>query len=161
MKVKVPVQRSRVVAIGVLLAVASVVMAAPAALANNDWDNLYSLEACKSPSSSTFKFKVYYNSWRKEAHRSVGYSVYDFNALAPGGSIPNTVPLKYCADTGAGSEQHIKNNTASAANDHTSYKANIYVNSGYKGAVDVIDTLSYWSQLDDTYNNNASFKWTS
>jgi hypothetical protein len=100
---------------------------------------------------------VYYNSDFKNAYRDIGYSVYNFGNEPPY-SHGGPYPLKYCLNKGAGSGQGMKNNAASAKNFHSTYVADMYYNSGWKGAV---DDISWGRNLNYTYNNNASFKWRS
>ncbi|MFI6403262.1 hypothetical protein [Streptomyces sp. NPDC050548] len=148
---------------GATAALALSVALAPAATAD-DVDNLQSMQACSvSPSRSTFKFHIYYNSGENGSWRNVGYSVYDFDALRPGDGHAH--PLVFCL-LGAsapwpGSGQHIKNNAASAENDHYKYWARVYYHSGYKGAQDVMAPYQHIDRFPHVYNNNASFQWTS
>ncbi|MFE5741321.1 hypothetical protein [Streptomyces celluloflavus] len=141
----------------------AVLIATPAAA--DDTDNLYSPQACKNPSSSTFKFHIYYNSGQNGAYRNIGYSIYDFND-APDGVVGAQTPLTFCVINGAsapwpGSGLKIKNNAASGENEHYKYKARVYFNSGYKGAQDVMAPYQHIDRFRNVYNNNASFNWTS
>ncbi|WP_078850198.1 hypothetical protein [Streptomyces sp. NRRL F-5126] len=144
----------------IAMAAAAVLVGAPVASANNDEENLMSMEACKVPYTSKFKFAIYYNSGLNGAYRDIGYSVYDFNALRIGGTDPSTHPLTFC-DGHAGAGQHIKNNAASGENNHPTYMARVYYNSGYKGSQDVIGPYQQHDQFVNVYNEDASFKWTS
>ncbi len=71
-----------------------------------------------------------------------------------------TQPLNFCHG-GNGNLQGIKNNAASAKNKHSTYYSVVYFNSGYKGNSDWIAPGTGWSQLSNTYNDNASFAWQS
>ena len=154
-------------AIGALVGAAAAlvlsVAVAPAAMAD-DMDNLQSMQACSVlPYRSAFKFHIYYNSGENGSWRNIGYSVYDFDALRPGDG--HAQPLLFCR-LGAsapwpGSGQRIKNNAASAENDHNKYWARVYYHSGYKGAQDVMAPYQHIDRFPHVYNNNASFKWTS
>ncbi|WP_393077959.1 hypothetical protein [Streptomyces sp. LN704] len=154
-------------AMGVLAGAAAAlfisVSAAPVAQAD-DGDNLLSMEACAElPSSSDFKFHIYYNSGENGAWRNIGYSVYDFDALRPGDGHAH--PLRFCmlgaSSPWPGSGKNIKNNAASAENDHHSYWARVYFHSGYKGAQDVMAPYQHIDRFRNVYNENASFRWTS
>ncbi|MFJ8085227.1 hypothetical protein ACIQ6Y_31975 [Streptomyces sp. NPDC096205] len=137
------------------------------AAANTDESNLMSMEACQEwPGASAFKLALYYNSSQGGAWRNIGYSVYDFGALRPGGDWPGTHPLRFCVINGAsspwpGSGLNIKNNAASGENFHYKYYARIYFNSGYKGPQDVMAPYQHIDRFRNVYNENASFKWTS
>lgn len=150
------------VAAGIALSLSSV---SNALAVNYDDDNLFSMEACKEQGASSFKFHIHYNSGQGGTYRNIGYSVYDFDALRPGGSIPNTYQLKYCTFGGSspwpGSGQKIKNNAASGSNDHYKYMARVYFNSGYKGAQDAMAPYQHIDRFRNVYNDNASFRWTS
>ncbi|WP_432062286.1 hypothetical protein [Streptomyces sp. S1] len=131
------------------------------AQANTGLENQQSIETCKSQASSTFKFALYYNSNYGGAWRNIGYSVWDFADEPIGGQgQAGLEPLRYCP-SGAGANQDIKNNAASAKNKHSSYYAVVYYNSGYKGNADWIGWKNSWSKLVNTYNENASFAWQS
>ncbi|MEF3118894.1 hypothetical protein [Streptomyces chrestomyceticus] len=137
-------------------------MGAPAAYAgSNEESNLLSMETCyKSPGNSTFKFHVFYNSGHTGAFRNIGYSVYDFGHVYIGvGDGPSGNPLRFCPG-GTGAGKSVKNNAASASNTHSKYSATMYFNSGYKGASDRLGSGSFMSRLKNTYNNNASFRWS-
>ncbi|MFH8553291.1 hypothetical protein ACH4FE_06585 [Streptomyces celluloflavus] len=135
--------------------------AGPAAWASSEDDsNLHSMEACAAPSISAFKLHMHYNSGQNGAYRNIGYSVYDFDRVQPGGSDPGAYPLTYCPG-GSGTGQHIKNNAASGENEHYKYWARVYYNSGYKGAQDVMAPYQHIDQFRNVYNENASFQWTS
>ncbi|QKW10883.1 hypothetical protein HUT18_14385 [Streptomyces sp. NA04227] len=139
----------------------------PAAQASSyDDANLYSMETCEYPSVSQFKFHLYYNSGQGGSYRNIGYSVYDFDHVYPGGSDPSSHPIKFCIIPGAsgywpGSGQHVKNNAASGENEHYKYWARVYYNSGYKGAQDVMAPYQHIDRFVNVYNENASFRWTS
>jgi hypothetical protein len=141
--------------------------ASPARADDNyyDDDNLFSIEACESPDSSSFNFHIYYNSGLNGAWRNIGYHVYNFDVLRPGGSSHDTYPLRFCSEGASspwpGSGQHIKNNAASGENTHYKYKAHVYYNSGYKGVQDVMDPYQHHDRFINVYNENASFQWTS
>ncbi|MEV3853705.1 hypothetical protein AB0J38_05180 [Streptomyces sp. NPDC050095] len=124
--------------------------------------NLHSMEACENASTSSFKFHIYYNSGLNGADRSIGYSVYDFNALRPGDG--HAYPLRFCDRNGAssavpGSSQKIKNNAAGGENTHYKYRAEVCFNSGYKGVRDKIDPYQHHDVFRYVYNENASFRW--
>jgi hypothetical protein len=135
---------------------------------DNQWDdeNLMSPEACQEiPWNSAYKFHIYYNSKQGGAWRNIGYRVYNFDVLRPGGSIPNTYQLKFCSIGASspwpGSGQRIKNNAASGENTHPKYVAHVYFNSGYKGAEDRLAPYEDLDRFRNVYNDNASFQWTS
>ncbi|WP_405899177.1 hypothetical protein OG242_18165 [Streptomyces sp. NBC_00727] len=132
------------------------------AQASTGAENQDSPEACvKSQSASTFKFAIYYNSNYGGAYRNIGYSVWDFADERIGGSPQaGTQPLLFCHG-GNGNLTGIKNNAASARNKHSTYYSVVYFNSGYKGNSDWIAPGTGWSQLSNTYNDNASFAWQS
>ncbi|WP_240435025.1 hypothetical protein [Streptomyces sp. YIM 130001] len=98
------------------------------------------------------------------SYRNIGYSVYDFNAVRPGGSNPGTYSLKFCvfgaSNPWPGSAQKIKNNAASGDNDHYKYTARVYYNSGYKGAQNSMAPYQHIARFTKVYNDNASFRWT-
>jgi hypothetical protein len=71
------------------------------------------------------------------------------------GAIYNLEDLIFAAGTGSGSGQYIKNNAASAENDHSSYYFFSFYNSGWQGSYDIIPPNS-WANLNATYNENAS-----
>ncbi len=139
----------------------SLAMPAQADTANPNLDNQMSPETCKSQAASGYKFAIYYNSNYGGAWRNIGYGVYDFGHVPIGGAPQGGLqPLRYCG-TGAGANQDIKNNAASAKNKHSSYYGVLYYNSGYKGNADWIGWQNSWSKLINTYNQNASFSWQS
>lgn len=152
---------------GVCAAVAlTLSMPGSAHAGSGDDANLHSMEACQEwPSSSAFKFHIYYNSGMNGSWRNIGYSVWDFNAVRPGGSDPGAYPLKFCqigaSSPWPGSGQRIKNNAASAENDHYKYMANVHYNSGYKGPADIMGPGQSIARFRNVYNENASFEWTS
>ncbi|MFG3134303.1 hypothetical protein [Streptomyces tendae] len=157
------IRRKRYVLAPGLLAVATVLGVAPAAAAL-DTDNLYSVEACKDPGASKFKFHIYYNSGLNGSYRNIGYAVYNFNDV-PDGVVGVTSALRFC-QIGAsapwpGSNQLIKNNAASGENDHYKYYANVYYYSGYKGAHDIMGPYQHHDRFVNVYNENASFQFTS
>lgn len=153
--------------LGVLAGAAAVfvtaTVVAPVAQADDE-DNLYSMQACDElPSTSDFKFHIYYNSGQGGAWRNIGYSVYDFNALRPGDGHAH--PLRFCnigaSNPWPGSLQNIKNNAASGENDHYKYWARVYFHSGYKGNQDAMAPYQHIDRFRNVYNENASFRWTS
>ncbi|MGW4020308.1 hypothetical protein [Streptomyces sp. NPDC005009] len=122
------------------------------------------MEACKPPSSSKFKFHIYYNSGMNGSYRNIGYAVYNFDDV-PDGVVGVTSPLRFC-EMGAsapwpGSNQRIKNNAASGENDHYKYYAHVYYYSGYKGNQDVMAPYQHIARFTKVYNENASFRFTS
>ncbi|MFF6995232.1 hypothetical protein ACFY93_09770 [Streptomyces sp. NPDC008313] len=153
--------------VGATTALALTVGAASDAQASSGDDaNLHSMEACqKEPWNSDFKFHLWYNSGQNGTYRNIGYSVYDFNAIRPGGSDPGTYALRFCilgaSSPWPGSGQKIKNNAASGENDHHRYWARVYFHSGYKGAQDVMAPYQHIDRFRNVYNENASFRWTS
>lgn len=146
-----------------LTAAVSLLVSAPTANADVvDYENLYGPDRCKEPGASAFKFHIYFNSGMNGAYRNVGYSVYNFDRLVPGGSDPGAYPLKYCivgAGGSPGSGQKIKNNAASGENDHYKYKARVHFYSGYTGPKDVMNPGQTIAQFRYVYNENASFSW--
>ncbi|MER5181498.1 peptidase inhibitor family I36 protein [Streptomyces sp. NPDC002896] len=76
-----------------------------------------------------------------------------------GSNVADFAGYKFLS-SGAGQGQAVKNNAASATND-SAYAATIFYNSNYGGACDKIADYSYTTQLHNTYNENASFKWNS
>ncbi|MFI6465521.1 hypothetical protein [Streptomyces sp. NPDC050528] len=129
---------------------------APAQADGFDDENIQG--ACQG--NSSFRFRLYYNSGTAGAYRDIRYAVGNF------GSVPLTAggnySLKYCAGTGAGAGQDIKNNAASARNSHTSYGACVYFSSWYNGAMDSLQPAvptPVSKNLVNTYNENASFQW--
>lgn len=123
-----------------------------------DSENQGSPEACRSPGSSKFKFTLYYNSNFAGAYRNIGYAVGNFADVRIGGAPQAGLqPLHYCS-TGNGSGQSIKNNAASAENRHSTYIGWVYYNSWFQGASDAV---GFGRNLNNTYNNNASFQWKS
>ncbi|KAK1185259.1 hypothetical protein B7755_048580 [Streptomyces sp. NBS 14/10] len=138
---------------------------APNALADNNTDNIFSMEICKDPFASKFKLHLYYNSGQGGAYRNIGYSVYDFSAVKIGGSDPTVHVMKFCqlgvSNPWPGSGQRLKNNAASGENEHYKYMARVYFNSGYKGAQDVMGPQQHIDQFRHVKNENASFRWTS
>ncbi|MGW4024047.1 hypothetical protein [Streptomyces sp. NPDC005009] len=128
-------------------------------------ENYFSSSAC---SGSTFKFTFRYNSNMAGAYRKLGYAHANLAATdmyQPVGSSDTDLeyPLRFCSGTGNGAGQVIKNNAASATNAHTSYGARVYYNSWWQGAYDGFQPgipTPYSRNLDNTYNNNASFKWS-
>ncbi|MBM7054300.1 MULTISPECIES: hypothetical protein [Streptomyces] len=144
-------------------AVFGVMVAAPTASADViDYENLYSSEGCKEPTPSKFKFHIYFNSGMDGSYRNIGYSVYDFDRLKPGGSDPGAYPLRFCiigASGTPGAGQKIKNNAASAENDHYKYKARVHFYSGYTGPKDVMNPGQTIARFRYVYNENASFSW--
>ncbi|GAA4561524.1 hypothetical protein ACFYN9_38325 [Streptomyces collinus] len=157
-----PVKRAAVVG----AALAAVFTMSPNAQAlDGDHHNLYSPSACDDHWRSAFSFHIFFNSNLKGSYRNIGYSVYDFGSLKAGAGDPNHYPLRFC-QMGAsapwpGSNQKIKNNAASARNDHYKYIGRVYYRSGYKGAQDVLSPNETIGKFSKVYNENASFKWTS
>jgi hypothetical protein len=158
-------RRTTTVAVSISTVLAATLALAPSATADQfDNENLYSMEACYAPWNSKFKFHLYYNSGMDGAYRNIGYSVYNFDQLRPGGSFTGYYPLKFCV-LGAGgatpgSGQRVKNNAASGENDHYKYTARVYFESGYNGAQDVMGPYQHIARFPHVYNENASFKWT-
>jgi hypothetical protein len=150
----------RIKALGIAIAAtAALVSSTGTASAYNSGDdqNYSSPEAC---SGSTFKFVFRYNSGNTGAYRKLGYSQGNLGVsdiYTTGGGEP----LRFCAGTGNGAGQSIKNNAASATNGHPSYIGVVYYNSWWKGAYDSFggNALPMARDLTNTYNNNASFKW--
>jgi hypothetical protein len=130
---------------------------------HTDDDTLFDSWGCYDPYKSEFPFTIYYNSNLKGAYRNLKYGVYDFNALHPGGSDPSYHALKFCyvgaSSPWPGSGQPIKNNAASARNDHYKYVAHVYYNSGYRGAQDILNPYESRAQFVNVYNENASFRY--
>ncbi|NML54733.1 hypothetical protein HHL19_18995 [Streptomyces sp. R302] len=151
----------KVVVTALALVGLSMTSVAPAQ-ASTGQENQYSYEACKTQAESPYKFALYYNSGYAGAWRNIAYSVYDFAHEPIGGQSQGDLrqPLEYCP-WGAGANQEIKNNAASAKNKHSTYYAVVYYNSGYKGNADWIGWQNSWSKLINTYNENASFAWRS
>ncbi|MFJ5550848.1 hypothetical protein [Streptomyces sp. NPDC093225] len=153
-------------ALAAVSALAATVLTVPVAHAdgqepNTGYENQMNPTVCDDPDSSTFKFTLYYNSNFANSYRNIGYSVWNFADERIGGAPQaGTQPLRYCSfgvsSPWPGSGQNIKNNAASAKNRHSSYVANVYYNSGYKGAV---DDVAWGRNLNYTKNNNASFAW--
>ncbi|MET9518249.1 hypothetical protein [Streptomyces sp. NPDC002994] len=137
--------------------------AASAANPGNDADTLQSMEACKEPGYSKFKFTLWYNSGQNGAYRNMHHAIYNFDALRPGDGADH--PLKYCSggvsSPWPGSLQRVKNNAAAGENFHYKYMARVYYNSGYKGSQDVMGPYQHIDQFRNVYNNNASFQFTS
>ncbi|WP_331740907.1 hypothetical protein [Streptomyces sp. NBC_01006] len=148
-------------AVAAAAAAAATLVMAPSAHAEEptQYRNHFSEEVCKDPGYSGFKFTLWFNSDFKGSYRNIGYNVYDFSDEHYGGT-PAKQPLSYCwfgaSSPWPGSGQGIKNNAASAANRHATYMADVYYNSGYKGAV---DDVAWTRNLNYTKNNNASFAW--
>ncbi|MFM9371856.1 hypothetical protein [Streptomyces sp. Da 82-17] len=158
-------RRPFALALGVTAAISLSVAVAPGAWASSGDDaNLHSMEACESKSTSSFKFHIHYNSGQQGSYRNIGYSVYDFDAIRPGGSDPGSYALRFCtfgvSNPWPGSGQRIKNNAASGENDHYKYTARVYYNSGYKGAQDAMAPYQHIDRFVNVYNENASFRWT-
>ncbi|MFK0223902.1 hypothetical protein ACIQWN_37705 [Streptomyces vinaceus] len=143
----------------VAAATATLIMAPAAHAASTQWENHFNSTICTDPGYSTFKFTLWYNSDFKGSYRNIGYNVYDFSDEHYGGTSGQQ-PLNFCqfgvSSPWPGSGQGIKNNAASAANRHATYVADVYYNSGYKGAV---DDVAWTRNLNYTKNNNASFAW--
>ncbi|CCK29872.1 putative secreted protein [Streptomyces davaonensis JCM 4913] len=128
----------------------------PANATQQDEDNYWL--GCQS--YNDFKFRLYYNSNSGGAWRDFGYSVGNFGAVEIYGS--GTVAYKFCGGTGNGALQGVKNNAASARNEHTSYGACVYYNSWFNGAKDGLQPATptpVSKNLVNTYNENASFQW--
>jgi hypothetical protein len=130
---------------------------------NTDDDTLFSEWGCYDQWSSAFPFTIFYNSNLGGSYRNLKYGVYDFDALRQGGSDPGAHPLKFCyigaSSPWPGSGQRIKNNAASARNDHYKYIARVYYNSGYRGAQDVLNPYESRARFVNVYNDNASFRY--
>ncbi|MFD7539232.1 hypothetical protein [Streptomyces sp. NPDC059819] len=159
------IHRTPVRIAGALGVAATLLIAAPsahAATGDPSWTsaqkNQWMLEACDPPGSSAFKFTLYYGGNFQGAYRNMGYSVYNFADENPYPGHPGPYPLQFCLHVGSGSGQDMKNAAASAKNAHATYIADVYYNSGWKGAV---DDISWGRNLNYTFNNNASFKWRS
>lgn len=142
-------------------AAAATLIAAPAAHAdsgNTAYDHHWSPEACKEPGYSTYKFALYYNSNFMGSYRNMGWSVWNFGDERYHGT--SAQPLKFClvgaSAPAPGSTLGLKNNAASAENRHPTLVADVYYNSGYKGAM---DDIGWARNLNYTKNNNASFRW--
>ncbi|MFF4911330.1 hypothetical protein ACFY2T_41430 [Streptomyces sp. NPDC001260] len=134
--------------------------------ANDDERNLMDPLACADQyRSGEFAFHIFYNTNLKGSYRNIGFSVYDLDHLRVGGDDPSTNPLRFCAfgasNPWPGSSQHIKNNAASARNDHERYSARVYFNSGYRGVYDRLAPEESRARFVNVYNNDASFRWTS
>ncbi|MFI9065643.1 hypothetical protein ACIGQE_27890 [Streptomyces sp. NPDC053429] len=136
-----------------IVATAATLLIAPSAHAGSEEDeaNYWGKDVCVDPGYGTFKFTLFYNSNFMGAHRNMGYNVWDF-----GGPRPLTYCLDGASAPAPGYGQNLKNNAASAKNFHATYVADVYYNSGFKGAV---DDVSWGRNLNYTYNNNASFAW--
>ncbi|WP_234432514.1 hypothetical protein [Streptomyces sp. NRRL S-378] len=143
-----------------MAAVVGVMISAPPAnAASTQYENHFNDTVCKDPGYSSFHFTLWYNSEFKGAYRNIGYNVWDFSderyALTSGKQ-----PLNFCmfgvSNPWPGSGEGVKNNAASAANRHATYFADVYYNSGYKGAKDEVALIR---NLYNTKNNNASFAW--
>ncbi|MFI7359225.1 hypothetical protein ACIBTP_35505 [Streptomyces avidinii] len=123
--------------------------------------NYLSASAC---SGNEFKFTFRFNSNQGGAYRKLGYAHGNLAATEiQWGVDPTTQPLRYCDGTGAGSGQGIKNNAASITNSHTSYGGTVYYNSWWQGAYDSVQPARPTPasrNLSNTYNQNASFKWS-
>lgn len=152
---------------GVLAGAAALLIAsvasAPSAQASDE-ENVMSPERCNYHTVSKFKMHIFYNSGQGGSFRNIGYSVYDFNAQRIGGTDPTVHQLKFCVIAGAsdywpGSGQRIKNNAASARNDHYKYTAEVCFNSGYKGVRDKLAPYQHIDRFRYVYNENASFRW--
>jgi hypothetical protein len=134
--------------------------------ANDDESNLFDPLTCADQyRSGEFAFHIFYNSNLEGSYRNIGFSVYDLDHLRVGGDDPSTNPLRFCAfgasNPWPGSSQKIKNNAASARNDHERYSARVYYNSGYKGVYDHLAPEESRARFTKVYNNDASFQWTS
>ncbi|MFC8349560.1 hypothetical protein [Streptomyces sp. NPDC057280] len=153
-----------ITAIGISLATFLTVATGPAQA--NDFDNMFDPRACEDQyHSGKFAFHIFYNSNLGGSYRNLGYAVYDFGAVTAGGSDSSYQPLKFClfgaSNPWPGSLQSIKNNAASARNDHETYLARVYYNHGYKGVYDQLNPLESRAKFRNVYNENASFKWVS
>ncbi|WP_237296800.1 hypothetical protein [Streptomyces sp. 3211] len=133
-------------------AVATLLVAPSAQASPEDEANYWHKDICVDAGDGAFQFSIFYNSNLKGSHRNVGYNVWDF-----GGPRPLTFCELGASAPHPGSGQNIKNNAASAINFHLTYTANVYYNSGHKGAVDSLGFGAH--NLNRTYNNNASFAW--
>nr|MDT0519989.1 hypothetical protein [Streptomyces sp. DSM 41633] len=134
-------------------AAAATLLIAPSAHAGSPEDeaNYWHKDICVDPGYGDFKFTLFYNSNFMGSYRNMGYNVYDF-----GGPRPLTFCQLGASAPHPGSGQNIKNNAASAKNFHATYVADVYYNSGFKGAV---DDVAWGRNLNYTKNNNASFRW--
>ncbi|MEU2454950.1 hypothetical protein ABZ605_33285 [Streptomyces sp. NPDC012765] len=123
--------------------------------------NYLSQSAC---SGTEFKFTFRFNSNQQGAYRKLGYAHGNLAASQVFAfEDPTNYPLRYCDGTGNGSGQGIKNNAASIHNSHTSYGAVVYYNSWWQGASDGLQPgvpTPVSRNLSNTYNQNASFKWS-
>ncbi|GHI47456.1 hypothetical protein C0Q58_16945 [Streptomyces albidoflavus] len=90
--------------------------------------------------------RFFYNS-----NRAGSYTYFRVN------NVPDLAPYTYLA-SGAGKGQPVKNNGASLSND-TNKAVTVYYNSNYGGACDTVAAFSYVDRLNNTYNDNASFRW--
>ncbi|WP_328871575.1 hypothetical protein OHT76_16425 [Streptomyces sp. NBC_00287] len=120
-----------------------------------DWDNYWL--ACET--DNNFKFNLYYNSNTQGAWRDFGYAVGNFDSVYSGQGYK---PVVFCNTGAAGSLQNVKNNAASAKNEHTSYGACVYFSSWFNGAKDGLQPAvptPVSRNLVNTYNENASFQW--
>jgi hypothetical protein len=140
------------------------VTAAPAQA--NDFENIFNPLACEDHRrSGEFAFHIFYNSNVGGAYRNIGYAVWDFDAVKAGGSDPSSQPLRFCtigaSNPWPGSGQRIKNNAASARNDHDRYLARVFYHSGYRGVYDQLNPYETRPRFRNVYNENASFKWAS
>ncbi|WP_431954880.1 hypothetical protein [Actinacidiphila sp. bgisy167] len=130
---------------------------------NNDDETLMNTAACADQYSSEFPFHIFYNSNLGGSYRNLKYGVYDFDALRLGGSTSTAQPLKFCmlgvSSPWPGSGQKIKNNAASARNDHYKYVARVYYFSGYNGPEDVLNPYESRARFTSVYNENASFRY--
>lgn len=139
-------------------------LASTPAVAGGDIDNLWDPAACHHPSTSAYKFHLYYNSGQNGAYRNIGYNVYNFDVLWNGNNSPGGgEKLRYCIVGGSsplpGSDQPVKNNAASGTNDHYKYKARVHFSSGYGGPKDVMNPGQHIDRFRYVYNENASFSW--
>lgn len=150
--------------IGITVATLLTVATGPAQA--NDFDNMFDPLVCVDHNrSGKFAFHIFYNSNLGGSYRNIGYAVYDFGAVTAGGSDSSYQPLRFCrfgaSSPWPGSGQGIKNNAASARNDHDTYLARVYYSSGHRGVYDQLNPYETRAQFRNVYNENASFKWVS
>ncbi|MFG2993270.1 hypothetical protein ACGFZK_28910 [Streptomyces sp. NPDC048257] len=123
--------------------------------------NYLSQSAC---SGTEFKFTFRFNSNQGGAYRKLGYAHGNLAASQVFAfEDPTNYPLTFCDGTGKGSGEGIKNNAASITNSHTSFGGVVYYNSWWQGAYDSLQPgvpTPVSRNLSNTYNQNASFKWS-
>ncbi|MEV6260916.1 peptidase inhibitor family I36 protein [Streptomyces sp. NPDC051784] len=130
--------RARIAAaLSVPLTAATLLAAAPSAHA--------AAGASCNVSAGTGCLRLYYNTNQQ------GSSTYFY-----GSNVSNFASYTFLT-SGAGKGLTVKNNAAAASNDANT-STTIYYNSNYGGACDTLTFYAIASQLHNTYNNNASFK---